>query len=91
MLTKRAVMDRASGRRLVPPRIGLPDSLALSHPEPPSGFALIDVFHDDAFTGNPLAVVSGVEPDTATMQAMAPSVGWPANGNSCARVKMRAR
>jgi PhzF family phenazine biosynthesis protein len=33
-------------------------------------FALIDVFHDDAFTGNPLAVVSGVEPDTATMQAM---------------------
>ncbi|BCM86685.1 PhzF family phenazine biosynthesis protein [Methylobacterium indicum] len=33
-------------------------------------FALIDVFHDGAFTGNPLAVVSGVEPDTATMQAM---------------------
>ncbi|MFH6782108.1 MULTISPECIES: PhzF family phenazine biosynthesis protein [Methylobacterium] len=33
-------------------------------------FALIDVFHDGAFTGNPLAVVSGVEPDAATMQAM---------------------
>ena len=33
-------------------------------------FALIDVFHDGAFTGNPLAVVSGVEPDTATMQVM---------------------
>jgi PhzF family phenazine biosynthesis protein len=33
-------------------------------------FALVDVFHDGAFTGNPLAVVSGVEPDTATMQAM---------------------
>jgi PhzF family phenazine biosynthesis protein len=34
-------------------------------------FALVDVFHDGAFTGNPLAVVSGPEPDTATMQAMA--------------------
>ncbi|MET7242708.1 PhzF family phenazine biosynthesis protein [Methylobacterium sp. EM32] len=33
-------------------------------------FALVDVFHDGAFTGNPLAVVSGPEPDTATMQAM---------------------
>ncbi|TGE01213.1 PhzF family phenazine biosynthesis protein [Methylobacterium nonmethylotrophicum] len=34
-------------------------------------FSLIDVFHDGAFTGNPLAVVSGAEPDTATMQTMA--------------------
>ncbi|SFU82648.1 phenazine biosynthesis protein PhzF family [Methylobacterium sp. 174MFSha1.1] len=33
-------------------------------------FALVDVFHDGTFTGNPLAVVSGPEPDTATMQAM---------------------
>ncbi|UHC18438.1 PhzF family phenazine biosynthesis protein [Methylobacterium currus] len=33
-------------------------------------FTLVDVFHDGAFTGNPLAVVSGAEPDSATMQAM---------------------
>ncbi len=33
-------------------------------------FALVDVFHDGAFTGNPLAVVSGADLDTATMQAM---------------------
>ncbi|MGE7418021.1 PhzF family phenazine biosynthesis protein [Methylobacterium tarhaniae] len=34
-------------------------------------FALVDVFHDGPFTGNPLAVVSGADLDTATMQAMA--------------------
>jgi PhzF family phenazine biosynthesis protein len=34
-------------------------------------FALVDVFHDGAFTGNPLAVVSGVDLDAAAMQAMA--------------------
>lgn len=33
-------------------------------------FALVDVFHDGAFTGNPLAVVSGADLDTASMQAM---------------------